>query len=122
MIPVKANVMEAQATAHLASLVGLSWEPLALAAKGDDPENNPTWEQAMNGPLKEGYMEACRKEIETLKAMDVWEVVDRETCRAVSTAHPTKFTHKQTRRNTAVSLRRNSNERPCTDRAGSGGW
>ena len=70
-----------RAMAHLLSLHedGQSWEPLALAAKGDDPENNPTWEQAMNGPLKEGYMEACRKEIETLKAMDVWDVVDRES-------------------------------------------
>ena len=57
---------------------GYGWDPLALAAKGEDPEFNPTYEQAMNGPLKKGYEEATQKEIETLKAMDVWEVVDRE--------------------------------------------
>ena len=58
---------------------GEAWHPSALAAKGQDPENNPTWEQAMNGPLREGYMEAARKEIATLVQMGVWEVVDRES-------------------------------------------
>jgi hypothetical protein len=57
---------------------GLAWHPQALAAKGEDPEFNPTWEQAMNGPLADGYKEAARKEIEILKKMGCWEEVDRE--------------------------------------------
>jgi hypothetical protein len=49
-----------------------------LPTKGDDPEFNPTSEQAMNGPLKAGYMEAARKEIKTLEEMGCWEEVDRK--------------------------------------------
>ena len=69
-----------RALAHLLSQreEGLGWDPMALPAKGDDPEFNPTYEQAMNGPLADGYRLAAEKEIETLKAMGVWEVVDRE--------------------------------------------
>lgn len=52
---------------------------MALAAKGEDPEFNPTWEQAMNGPLAEGYMEAAKKEIDTLVGMGVWEVVPKQS-------------------------------------------
>jgi hypothetical protein len=52
---------------------------MALLAKGQDPENNPTWEQAMNGPDAQGYMEACRIEIETLIGMNVWDLVPRQT-------------------------------------------
>ena len=33
---------------------------------------------AMNGPFAEGYMKAQQLEIDTLKKMDVWEIVDRE--------------------------------------------
>ncbi len=57
---------------------GYGWHHQALAAKGEDPEFNPTYEQAMNGPLADGYWEAAKKEIATLVAMDVWEVVDRQ--------------------------------------------
>jgi hypothetical protein len=32
----------------------------------------------MNGPFKEEYWKAALKEIETLEAMDAWEVVDRD--------------------------------------------
>ena len=32
----------------------------------------------MNGPLKDGYMEAARKEIKTLEEMGCWEEVDRK--------------------------------------------
>ena len=53
------------------------WNPMALAAKKYD-ENNPSYEMAMNGPNREGYVEACDKEIQTLIDMDVWEEVDRE--------------------------------------------
>jgi hypothetical protein len=45
--------------------------PMILAAKANS-EDNPNWEEAMNGPLADGYMEAASKEIETLKKMEVW--------------------------------------------------
>ena len=32
----------------------------------------------MNGPLREGFIDACRKEIETLIQMGAWDVVKRE--------------------------------------------
>jgi hypothetical protein len=51
--------------------------PLALAAKANDADN-PTWEEAMNGPDRKGHMEAAKKEIETLVDMDAWDVVDCE--------------------------------------------
>jgi Reverse transcriptase (RNA-dependent DNA polymerase)/GAG-pre-integrase domain len=54
------------------------WHPMALAAKASD-EDNPNWNQAMNGPNKDGFWEACQKEIDTLEAMDTWDVVDRES-------------------------------------------
>ena len=51
--------------------------PLSLAARLND-EDNPTWEVAMNGPLRKGFWEACEKEIETLKAKGTWEEVERK--------------------------------------------
>ena len=57
---------------------GSAWDPMALKAKGQDPDLNPTWEQAMNGPLAEGYMKAAEKEYQTLVDMGVWEVVKRQ--------------------------------------------
>ena len=53
------------------------WSPLAFKAKCYD-EDNPSYEQAMNGPNAEGYKEACRKEYQTLWDMGVWELVKRE--------------------------------------------
>ncbi|CAJ1956067.1 unnamed protein product [Cylindrotheca closterium] len=50
--------------------------PMILAAKANS-EDNPGWEEAMNGPLANGYMEAAMKEIRTLQQMEVWEVVPR---------------------------------------------
>jgi hypothetical protein len=35
-------------------------------------EDNPSWKQGMNGPLKQEYLQAAVKEIETLEAMDAW--------------------------------------------------
>ena len=37
------------------------WHPFALAAQGNGT-NNPTWEEAMNGPNKAGYWKACEDE------------------------------------------------------------
>jgi len=50
--------------------------PMILAAKANS-EDNPTWEEAMNGPLRDGYMKAAKSEIEILEKMEVWEVVPR---------------------------------------------
>ena len=54
-----------------------SWHPMALAAKDNDADT-PNWNQAMNGPNAQGFWEACRKELDTLETMKVWDVVDRE--------------------------------------------
>jgi len=51
--------------------------PLILAAKANSLDL-PTWEQAMNGPDRDGYWQACEKEIGTLESKDSWEIVDRE--------------------------------------------
>ena len=50
--------------------------PMILEAK-ENSEDNPTWAEAMNGPLKDGYWNAATKEIKTLEEMEVWEVVPR---------------------------------------------
>jgi hypothetical protein len=57
----------------------IEWmHPMVLAAKAN-AEDNPSWEQAMNGPDREGYLEAARKELKTLSEdKEAWEVVDRE--------------------------------------------
>lgn len=54
------------------------WHPMALQAKKNNDPDLPGWEEAMNGPYAEGYMEAATKEINTLRDMKVWDVVDRE--------------------------------------------
>ncbi|MHA7927723.1 MAG: hypothetical protein ACX936_21195, partial [Marinobacter sp.] len=51
--------------------------PLLLSTKAN-AEDNPSWDEAMNGPLADGYMKAAETEIETLEQMDVWDVVARE--------------------------------------------
>jgi hypothetical protein len=38
-------------------------------------EDHPTWDEAMNGPNKAGYWQACIDEINTLTDMDAFEVV-----------------------------------------------
>lgn len=52
--------------------------PFALAARAN-AEDKPTWEEAMNGPEREGYWEAMEIELDTLaNKKDSWEEVDRE--------------------------------------------
>jgi hypothetical protein len=52
--------------------------PMILSAKAN-AEDNPTWDQVMNGPDREGYLEAMRKELATLSEdKDAWDVVDRQ--------------------------------------------
>jgi hypothetical protein len=51
--------------------------PLALATLAN-AEDNPAWEQAMNGPNKAGYWKACEVESKTvMEKRDAWDVVDR---------------------------------------------
>jgi hypothetical protein len=52
--------------------------PLAQATKANN-EDNPNWNEAMNGPNSEGFWEAMATEINTLfNKMGAWDVVDRE--------------------------------------------
>ena len=56
----------------------LSMHPLSLAAKAN-AEDNPRWNEAMNGPNAEGFWDAMCKEVTTLTDQkDAWEVVSRE--------------------------------------------
>ena len=52
-------------------------DPFLLAAKtAASDANNPTWNQAMNGPFAEEYWQAAEEEIKTLEGINAWEVVD----------------------------------------------
>ena len=51
--------------------------PMVLSEQAN-AQDNPTWDQVMNGPYKEEYWEAAMKEHETLIGVDAWEVVDKE--------------------------------------------
>jgi len=51
--------------------------PLFLKAKAlASAEDNPTWNQAMNGDAADHYWQACKNELATLEKMKSWEVVD----------------------------------------------
>jgi hypothetical protein len=50
--------------------------PCLLASKASQADN-PTFEEAMNSPHREGFHEAMAKEIKTLEDMNCWEVNDR---------------------------------------------
>jgi hypothetical protein len=56
----------------------VEWMNPALFSVKANTEDNPTWDEAMNGENAEGYWQACQKEYETLLKMDVWEEVERE--------------------------------------------
>lgn len=56
-----------------------SWNPAILSTQAN-AEDNPTWEEAMNGPLADGFWEAANTEYQTLKNKEAWEEVDREDC------------------------------------------
>ena len=52
--------------------------PFALATQANAADN-PTWEEAINGPDSEGYWKAMEKELHTLQDdMNSWEVVTRK--------------------------------------------
>eukprot|EP00984_Skeletonema_dohrnii_P014730 scaffold6241_cov78-Skeletonema_dohrnii-CCMP3373.AAC.4 len=51
--------------------------PLFLKAKAlASAEDNPNWNQAMNGDAADHYWQACKNELATLEKMKSWEVVD----------------------------------------------
>ena len=52
--------------------------PLFLKAKvAVSAEDNPTWKQAFEGAFAEEYWQAVILEIETLKKMEAWEIVEQ---------------------------------------------
>ena len=55
----------------------------ALFATKANADDNPTWNEAMNGPQAAGFWEACKIEIDALISKDCWEVVPRPTHRPV---------------------------------------
>ena len=52
--------------------------PMLLSANAN-AQDNPTWEQAMNGPFKDDYWKAAELEYETLVGVNAWETVERES-------------------------------------------
>ena len=50
------------------------WHPAFLSSQANAADN-PTWEEVMNGPDKEGYWEAAEVEIQTLNKKDCWDIV-----------------------------------------------
>lgn len=53
------------------------FHPLTLSVKAN-AEDNPRWEEALNGPDAEGYWQAMEAELDALCKMNAWEVVPRE--------------------------------------------
>eukprot|EP00978_Attheya_sp_CCMP212_P041714 scaffold242707_cov28-Attheya_sp.AAC.1 len=49
-----------------------NWNPLALQMKASS-EDNPTWNEAMNGHDAKGYWLAMKKEIISLEKLKAWE-------------------------------------------------
>jgi hypothetical protein len=53
--------------------------PMTLASQANSADN-PRWEEAMSDPNRQGFWDACEKELKTLSEdMDAWDVVDRES-------------------------------------------
>ena len=52
------------------------FHPLLLSAN-INADDNPTWNEATNGPMSEGFWKAMDIEIESLLKKDAWTVVDR---------------------------------------------
>jgi hypothetical protein len=52
---------------------------MALQAKKTSDPDLPSWTEAMNGPYADGYREAAKLEIDTLKNMNAWDEVKRES-------------------------------------------
>ena len=49
-----------------------------MALQANTPgSDTPTWNEAINGPLADGFHEICMIEMTTLEDKEAWEVVDR---------------------------------------------
>ena len=57
----------------------LEWlHPMTLGAKANSSDT-PRWDEAMSGPHRDGYWEACKIELETLEEKkNSWDVVPRQ--------------------------------------------
>jgi hypothetical protein len=53
------------------------YNPALLSSKASE-DDNPTYEQAMSGPNKEGYWKAAEKEVDNLFKKVSWEVVTKK--------------------------------------------
>jgi hypothetical protein len=54
------------------------WNPMALQMRANAADN-PSWEEAMNGPDQSGYWKAMESKLKTLEHnKDSWDVVDKE--------------------------------------------
>ena len=49
-----------------------------LSAKLND-QDTPNWYQAMNGPCADKFQDACATEVDTLKSLNTWKKVKRES-------------------------------------------
>jgi hypothetical protein len=49
-----------------------------LSSKASE-DDNPTYEQAVSDPDKEGYWQAAKKEVDTLVENEAWEVVTKKS-------------------------------------------
>jgi hypothetical protein len=50
--------------------------PCLLASKASQADN-PTYEEVMNSPHRDGFLQAMKKELSTLEEMNCWKVVER---------------------------------------------
>jgi hypothetical protein len=54
------------------------WTPMALKIHANAADN-PSWEEAMNGPNQSGYWKAMKSKLSTVEHnKDSWDVVDKE--------------------------------------------
>jgi hypothetical protein len=56
----------------------------SIPAPKANAEDHPTWNEAMNGPLANGFRMACELEYTTLEEKDCWDGVDRPLDRPVN--------------------------------------
>jgi hypothetical protein len=61
------------------------YNPSLLSSNASE-DDNPTYEQVMSGPNKEGYWQAAKKEVDTLVKKGSWEVVTKKVWMHVLTS------------------------------------
>jgi hypothetical protein len=85
----KDNTLQEQSThySRMMALLQLATDPYSNKIDGElhpclltskaSQSDNPTHEEAVNGPHREGFHKAMLKELDTLEMMKCWDVVDR---------------------------------------------